>query len=74
MNRLTQTEHDHLDMLINEKEAAAFLGHSVRALQNWRYRGGGPRFVKISQRSVRYRRKDLIQWAEDNIVSSTAEY
>jgi len=70
----TITNQDDMTRLINEKAAAAFLGYSVRALQNWRYRGGGPKFVKISQRSVRYRRKELIQWAEENIVSSTAEY
>ena len=46
---------DHLDRLISENEAAQFLGYTVRALQNWRLRGGGPKFVKVSSRSVRYR-------------------
>lgn len=65
---------DDMNRLINEKEAAGFLGYSIRALQNWRYRGGGPDFVKVSRRSVRYRRKDLIAWADRNTVSSTSEY
>ena len=43
-----------------ETEAAEFLGHSVRALQNWRSRGGGPEFIRVSARSIRYRRRDLI--------------
>ncbi len=68
------SDPDYFDRLLNEKLAASFLGYSVRALQNWRLRGGGPNFVKVSQRSIRYRRKDLIQWAEDNTVSSTSEY
>jgi predicted DNA-binding transcriptional regulator AlpA len=68
------TSQDDMNRLINEKVAADFLGYSIRALQNWRYRGGGPNFVKVSQRSVRYRRKDLIEWADRNTVSSTAEY
>ena len=68
------SDPDYLNRLLNEKLAASFLGYSVRALQNWRFRGGGPNFVKVSQRSIRYRRKDLIQWAEDNTVSSTSEY
>jgi predicted DNA-binding transcriptional regulator AlpA len=59
--------------LINEHEAAAFLGYTVRALQNWRTRGGGPRFVKVSSRSIRYRRRDLIEWAERLLKSSTSE-
>lgn len=70
----SQTEQDELNRLINEQEAAALLGYTVRALQNWRYRGGGPDFVKVSQRSVRYRRRDLIAWADRNTVSSTSEY
>lgn len=65
---------DHLDKMISESEAADFIGYSVRALQNWRVRGGGPRFVKISNRSVRYRRRELIDWAERHLISSTSEY
>ena len=70
----TEAGRDDMNRLINETEAAGFLGYSIRALQNWRYRGGGPDFVKVSQRSVRYRRKDLIAWADRNTVSSTSEY
>lgn len=64
---------DFLDKLISEKEAAKFLGYSVRALQNWRVRGGGPRFVKVNQRSVRYRRRDLLRWIERNTTSNTSK-
>lgn len=62
-----------LDRLINEQEAAEFLGYTIRALQNWRVRGGGPRFVKVSGRSVRYRRRQLIEWADSKMVSHTSE-
>ena len=64
---------DHLDRMINEHTAADFLGYTIRALQNWRVRGGGPKFVKVSGRSIRYRRRDLIEWAEGLLVSSTSE-
>lgn len=60
------------DRLINEYEAAEFVGFSVRALQNWRLRGGGPVFVKISARAVRYRKRDLIAWAEAHTQTSTS--
>ena len=63
---------DYLDRLINENDAAIFLGYTVRALQNWRVRGGGPRFVKVSGRSIRYRRRDMIAWAEARLVTSTS--
>jgi predicted DNA-binding transcriptional regulator AlpA len=64
---------DYHARLIDEKEAALYLGYTVRALQNWRLRGGGPRFVKVSARSIRYRRADLDAWIESKLVSSTSE-
>jgi len=71
---LLNTQHPaYYDRLINEKEAAEFLGYTVRALQNWRIRGGGPKFVKVSARSVRYRFRDLLAWSESLLVSSTSE-
>lgn len=45
-------------MLLTETEAAEVLSISVRALQTWRVKGGGPTFIKIG-RSVRYRQADL---------------
>lgn len=69
----TTKDPDHFDRLINETEAADFLGYTVRALQNWRLRGGGPRFIKVSGRSIRYRRKDLIAWADNRLRSNTSE-
>jgi len=61
------------EQLLNETQAADILCYSVRALQNWRHRGGGPRFVKVSARSVRYRHSDLIQWIESRTVSNTSQ-
>lgn len=69
-------EHDpgYYDRLILERDAAEFLGYSVRALQNWRVRGGGPAFVRVSARSIRYRRRDLIEWADERVRFNTSEY
>lgn len=61
------------EQLLNETQAADILCYSVRALQNWRHRGGGPRFVKVSARSVRYRYSDLIAWIESRTVSNTSQ-
>lgn len=69
----TQVPEDYWDQLIDERKAAMFLGYSVRALQNWRVRGGGPQFVKVSSRSVRYRRCDLRDWADSRLRSSTSQ-
>ncbi len=64
---------DDPDRLVDERQAAGFLCYSVRALQNWRVRGGGPRFVKVSGRSVRYRHRDLIAWIDERTRSNTSE-
>ena len=66
------TDADWLDRLITEQEAAAFLGVSVRFMQNRRVRGGGPPYVRISGRCIRYRRRDLIAWANDNLEAHTS--
>ena len=71
-----QTEYptnESLTSLLKEAQAAEFLHFSPRALQNWRCRGGGPKFVRVSSRSIRYRLSDLIEWTAVRIRSSTAE-
>ncbi len=72
MNDIKQLEN-HPDQLVDEREAASILCYSVRALQNWRHRGGGPMFVRVSARSIRYRRSDLTQWVNDRRVANTSQ-
>lgn len=50
------------DRWMTPEEAAAFVGFSEKALEHWRLIGGGPEFSRVSQRGVRYRRRDLIDW------------
>lgn len=59
--------------LMDETEAADLLCYSVRALQNWRYRGGGPKFIKISARSVRYTYGDVMEWINQRRVANTSQ-
>jgi hypothetical protein len=61
-----------LQAALNENQAAEFLGLSVRTLQTWRVRGGGPPYCKIG-RSVRYQRADLAVFRQSHLVASTAE-
>jgi predicted DNA-binding transcriptional regulator AlpA len=60
------------DAALNEAQVAEFLGVSVRTLQAWRVRGGGPRYVKIG-RSVRHQRRELVAFQQSHTVSSTTE-
>ena len=64
---------DYWFALINEAEMAKFLDLSVRALQNYRYRGGGPNFVNVATRCKKYRRIDGRTWAEARLRSSTSD-
>lgn len=58
--------------LMNQGEAAGYLGLSARTLENWRLKGGGPAFVRMSQRCVRYRREALDMWLCAREVTSTS--
>lgn len=66
-------KHLNPNRLMDETEAAELLCYSVRALQNWRYRGGGPKFIKISARSVRYAYGDVMDWIDQRRVANTSQ-
>lgn len=58
------------DNLLNEKEAAKLLSWSVSALQQRRFRGQEPRFLKLGGgRSVRYELDALKEFIEKSRVA-----
>jgi predicted DNA-binding transcriptional regulator AlpA len=57
--------------VFNTEQAAQFLGMSPRTLANWRCREDGPKFIRLSRRSVVYRPLDLQEWLRDR---TTAPY
>ena len=59
------------DALLTEAQTANLLSISMRTLQAWRVRGGGPVFIRAG-RAIRYRRRDLTLWIEANAASSTS--
>jgi hypothetical protein len=61
------------DQLLRDTQAAELLDHTPRALADWRRRGCGPPYVRISCRSIRYRRRDLVTWAESRLRTSTSD-
>ena len=62
-----------LTILVDERAAAEALRLTPRTLQAWRHRGGGPPFVRISARCIRYRIEDLERWAEARLRTSTSD-
>src|SRR5690348_5150152 len=50
-------------LLFAESEAAVVLGVSPEALKVWRREGRGPRWVRVSEKLVRYHLDDLREFA-----------
>jgi hypothetical protein len=46
-----------------DRRNGALIGFAVQSLRNWRFLGRGPSYIKRG-RSVRYRLKDVLEWAE----------
>ena len=57
--------------LLTERQVARILGVSVRTVQGWRLRGGGPRYYKLG-RSVRYSRSDVEEFLRRQLRRSTS--
>ena len=71
-SRPLQEGTTNMNKLIDEKQAAALLHVSVKSLQGWRSRGGGPRFVKLG-RSVRYAMPELEDFVLAALRTSTSD-
>ncbi len=59
--------------LLTSKEAAERLGLKDQTLREWRVRGYGPEFVRISRTRVRYRPDSLESFERAQSFRSTAE-
>ncbi len=64
---------DFWDAYIDEKQAALFYDLTPRTLQQWRQKGGGPKYVAFSRRCLRYTRRWLREYAEARVRISTAD-
>lgn len=53
-------------------EIAAYLRVSVRTLQSWRHRGGGPPFRKYGD-LVRYKGSAVVEWDEAQSRRTTSD-
>lgn len=52
-------QNSNSDPVLDERQAASFLGIAAATLRNWRYLRKGPSFVKMFG-AVRYRQSDLM--------------
>lgn len=64
---------DQNDPLLTTPDAAHLLGLSPRTLESLRLRGGGPAFIAVTAKAVRYRRRDLEDWILTRRRTSTSD-
>ncbi len=57
--------------LLTTRDAAQLLALSTRTLEKWRVEGGGPPFVVMSPKCVRYRLSDLRTFQEERLAENT---
>ncbi|MGQ0479710.1 MAG: helix-turn-helix transcriptional regulator [Pseudonocardia sp.] len=55
--------------LMRDHEAAAMLAMAAKTLANKRSRGEGPPYVRLSGGAIRYSRKAVQRWIEQNTVT-----
>lgn len=65
-------EDDARATTISPREVAARLGVTVTTLANWRWKGGGPAYLKVGGR-VRYRIGELAAWLDEQVRASSSE-
>jgi len=62
------------DETLDTTQTAQLLGVSHQWLEIQRCKTGGPPFIRLAPRMVRYRRADLVKWLKARTHLTTAEY
>ena len=50
--------------LLSESEVSKILGVKPRTLQQWRLLGKGPKYIRLSERMIRYSESDIRNWLD----------
>jgi len=54
--------------ILTTQRASEFLNISERTLEAMRSKGKGPKYVRMGQRGIRYRMKDVLEWLESRVT------
>lgn len=60
--------------LASSKDVAEFLGITANGLAKMRMTGGGPAFIRVGARNIKYRWSDVHAWLEANTHTTTDDY
>ena len=69
-----EAQLDTQNKLMKTDDAARYLGLSSSLLNKLRLTGGGPVFVRLAGRAIRYRQSDLDAWVAASAMASTSAY
>lgn len=58
--------------LITPDQAAAILSLNAKVLERWRGTGQGPAYIRLTSKSIRYRREDIDAFVAERVRASTA--
>jgi hypothetical protein len=58
--------------LLTPDQAGEMLGVTARVLERWRGSGDGPKFVRLSRKTIRYRIEDMEAFVAESRRASTA--
>lgn len=56
--------------VMDEIDAATFMGISRKTLQTWRSRRMGPPYVRVARKCIRYRKSDLQAYLDERLVTA----
>lgn len=59
--------------LAKAAEVADRLGYTPEGLAQMRYRGNGPKFIKLGGKAVRYRWSDVEAWLDQKTMQRTGD-
>ena len=66
------TSDDKLDPLLTTPEVAKFAHLSTSTMEKYRCYGGGPPYIVINKRVIRYKRSHVIDWLNNGLRTSTS--
>jgi excisionase family DNA binding protein len=64
---------NEIDVLLTPAEAAAYMRVQQCTLAKWRCQGGGPMYVKLSGRTIRYKKSDVEAAIANSLRSDTSK-
>ncbi len=59
--------------LWSSKRVSEYINCAEVTVRSWRRTGLGPRYLKLTNRQVRYRPSDVRAWLEDRALTNTSE-